>query len=68
MQRTFMRMVRENKGLTIRVVAKKLGIDESYLGQIERGLYDPSLKVSTKLEKFYGIPITTLLKRDNEED
>jgi transcriptional regulator with XRE-family HTH domain len=67
MQRSYLRKTRVYRGLTAKKVANVVGVDEDHITRIERGIRNPSLDLALKLEKFYGIPIATLLKRDNEE-
>lgn len=67
MQRSFLKQCRLKKGLRLEDASRLIGISLPFLSHIETGRHDPSLEMAIKLEKFYGIPITTLLKRDSEE-
>ncbi len=66
MQRSYLRKIRLERGLSATQVAKAIGIEEEHITRIERGVRNPSLDVALKLEEFYGIPISTLLKKDKE--
>lgn len=42
---------REEKGITQEQMAKRLRISEDYLGRIERGKREPSLKLAVRIAK-----------------
>lgn len=48
------RELRENAGLTLKVVAGQLNIDTSLLGKIERNERNPSKNVIKKLAEIFG--------------
>jgi XRE family transcriptional regulator of biofilm formation len=53
---------REKKGLTQVALAKKAGITQAYLAQIESGeRKNPSLDILQRLAKALRVPITKLL-------
>lgn len=54
--------LREKKGWTQEELAEKAELHISYIGQIERGLRYPSLKVLFKISDALGIKITDLFK------
>jgi transcriptional regulator with XRE-family HTH domain len=68
MKRKLLRKIRHTKNITLQRAAEELGIGYRYLSEIELGKKDPSLKLACKMEKFFRIPVCTLLKRDGEDD
>lgn len=54
--------LREQKGLTQESLAEKADIHTSYIGQIERGLRYPSLKILFKIADALNVKITELFK------
>ena len=53
--------IRLNKGLSQGKLAKKLGVDPSYISQIERGLGNMSLKKIERLAKALEVTIEQLI-------
>ncbi len=58
------RIVRQRMGLTLAELSKKIGIQESPLGRIERGLNAPSAKVLQNLSIVLGITIDVLFEEN----
>jgi transcriptional regulator with XRE-family HTH domain len=56
------RKVRIAKEMSQGKLAKKLGVDRSYISKIERGLQNISLKGIEKLAKVIGVSIGELMK------
>ncbi|MCX6704844.1 MAG: helix-turn-helix transcriptional regulator [Candidatus Woesebacteria bacterium] len=56
------RKVRIAKGMSQGKLAKKLGVDSSYISKIERGLQNISLKGLEKLAKVIGVSVGELMK------
>jgi transcriptional regulator with XRE-family HTH domain len=57
------RTLREERGMTQVVLARKAGITQPYLTQIELGARkNPSLDVLKRLAKALGVPVTELLE------
>jgi len=56
-----LKQIRLGKGLSQGKLAKKLGVDPSYISQIERGVNNLSLKKIEKLAKVLGVPIGYLI-------
>ena len=54
--------IRIDKHLSQGGLAKKLGVDPSYISQIERGISNMSLKKIELLSKALGVPIEDLIK------
>ncbi|NJF24729.1 helix-turn-helix transcriptional regulator [Thermococcus sp. Bubb.Bath] len=49
-----LRELREERGLTQEELAKALGVTRQTIIAIERGKYDPSLKLAFKIARFFG--------------
>lgn len=60
----YLKQLREEQGLSIRTVAKSCGISSSYLAKIEAGDTFKTIGIATlvKFSKFYGIPVSAMLK------
>jgi transcriptional regulator with XRE-family HTH domain len=54
--------IRLSQGLSQGKLAKKLGVDPTYISQIERGVGNMSLKKIDRLAKTLGVPIEKLVK------
>ena len=52
-----LRELREAKGLTQEELAKALGVTRQTIIAIEKGKYDPSLKLAFKIARFFGVKI-----------
>jgi len=49
-----LRELREERGLTQEELAKALGVTRQTIISIERGKYDPSLRLAFKIARFFG--------------
>lgn len=60
----YLKGLREEQGLSMRRVAKQCSIAPSYLSKIEAGNTFKTIGVETlvKLSKFYGIPVSAILR------
>jgi len=60
----YLKQLREEQGLSIRSVAKSCNIAPSHLAKIEAGDTFKTIGIETliKLSKFYGIPVSAMLK------
>jgi len=58
---------RRQVGLSQEALALRAGINRSYVGQIERGIGNPSLQVMVKLATTLQIDVVDLLKRDKDD-
>ena len=52
-----LRELREAKGLTQEELAKALGVTRQTIIAIEKGKYDPSLRLAFKIAKFFKVKI-----------
>ncbi len=55
--RNRLRELREARGLTQEELAKILGVTRQTIIAIEKGKYDPSLRLAFKIARFFGIKI-----------
>ncbi|MBU4466582.1 helix-turn-helix transcriptional regulator [Patescibacteria group bacterium] len=60
----YLRELRKEQGLSIRSVAKSCSIAPSHLAKIEAGDTLKTISIATlvKFSKFYGIPVSSILK------
>lgn len=63
---SYLRSRREEKGLTIKEVAERLGFSSSYISQLEKGARVPSPKQLSVLAQAYGVTEDDLKKRWTE--
>lgn len=59
-----LRDARKSKRLTQTEVAKSVGVSRAYYADVERGRYNPSLKLMSRLAKLLGINLNFLKKND----
>lgn len=52
-----LRELREERGLTQEELAKALGVTRQTIIAIEKGRYDPSLRLAFKIAKFFNVNI-----------
>jgi transcriptional regulator with XRE-family HTH domain len=60
-----LKKLREELGLSLREAAKRIDVDHSYIGKIEKGKI-PSLKILKKLCRLYGITVSSLFGEEAE--
>lgn len=68
MTRPYLRKMREERQLTLLQVATAIDISPSYLARIENGRHNPSWRVALRLERFFNINASELLKRDGDDN
>ena len=61
-----LRAMREERGLSIRALARASGISDNALSVIERGKSSPSVSTLYKVTDALGVPITTLFRTEPE--
>jgi transcriptional regulator with XRE-family HTH domain len=54
--------LREAKGLSQAVLARRAKITREYVNKLEAGRYDPTVGVVQRLAKALGVPVTALLE------
>lgn len=52
-----LRELRKEHGITQEELAKALGVTRQTIIAIEKGKYDPSLKLALKIVKFFGVKV-----------
>jgi transcriptional regulator with XRE-family HTH domain len=58
-----LKQLREQRGMSQRDLAAKVGVKQPYIVQLEKGARkDPSLDVLKRLAKALGVPVTELLE------
>ncbi len=62
-----LRVLRAERGLTLREAEELTGVDKDTLSKIERGLRRPYDVTLSKLAKGYGVPVEELLEESKEE-
>ncbi len=58
--------LRIRKGLTLRALAKEVGLSPAYLNQIENGVKIPSFKTLKKLASYYNLEVKELVVSERE--
>jgi transcriptional regulator with XRE-family HTH domain len=53
--------LRNERGWTQPVLAKKAGVSAGYLARLETSRHDPKLSTLVKIAKALGVPVTELL-------
>ena len=56
------RYLRQNKGLSIEALALEAEINRNYLGDLERGMRNPTVVVLNKIAKALDINLSTLFE------
>ena len=62
------RSLRKRQGLTIEALASKAELDPTYLGGIERGVHNPTLRVVVRVSLVLGVEMASLLCPELAED
>ncbi len=57
--------MRKERGITQEELAKALGVSRQTITAIERGKYDPSLRLAFKLAKFFGVKIEDIFEPED---
>ena len=56
------RYLRQNKGLSIEALALEAEINRNYLGDLERGMRNPTVMVLNKIAKALDVDLSTLFE------
>ena len=56
------RYLRQNKGLSIETLALEAEINRNYLGDLERGMRNPTVVVLNKIAKALDVDLSTLFE------
>jgi transcriptional regulator with XRE-family HTH domain len=57
------RHLRKSKGWSQMYLASEAGLDKSYIGSIERGEVNPSVKLITRIAEALGVDILELFRQ-----
>jgi transcriptional regulator with XRE-family HTH domain len=57
-----LRRIRRQKGFTQEELAHRVGMDVSYLSELENGKKEPCLRKMTEIAQALGTPVTRLLR------
>jgi transcriptional regulator with XRE-family HTH domain len=60
------RNLREGKGISQEVLAEKSGLHRTYIGGVERGLRNPSLKSLQRIARGLGVGVVDLFQTAKE--
>ena len=60
------RYLRQNKGLSIEALALEAEINRNYLGDLERGMRNPTVMVLNKIAKALDVDLSTLFEGIND--
>ena len=60
------RYLRQNKGLSIEALALEAEINRNYLGDLERGMRNPTVVVLNKIAKALEVDLSTLFEGIND--
>ena len=63
-----LRELREEMGLTQEELAKTLGVTRQTIIAIEKGRYDPSLRLAFKMARFFNVEIEDIFIYEGEND
>ena len=63
-----LRELREERGLTQEELAKTLGVTRQTIIAIEKGRYDPSLRLAFKMARFFNVKIEDIFIYEGEND
>ena len=63
-----LRELREARGLTQEELARALGVTRQTIIAIEKGKYDPSLRLAFKIARFFGVKIEDIFIYEGDEN
>lgn len=61
-----LRMLRERRGISRRVLSELCGLSKNMISRYERGERSPSLSDAVKLAKFFGVSLDQLAGADEK--
>jgi DNA-binding XRE family transcriptional regulator len=56
-RREWLKDLRKEKGLTVRDLAKEIGVSWTHYSDIENGRKNPSLKLAVNMSKYFGFNV-----------
>ena len=68
--REWLKKAREDSGLTMKTIADKLGVSESYYCAIENGTRQKKMDIvlASGLSAALGVPLAVIVKNEGNED
>lgn len=63
-----LRELREERGLTQEELAKALGVTRQTIIAIEKGKYDPSLRLAFKIARLFNVKIEDIFIYENSKE
>lgn len=63
---TRIRELREKNGLTQEILADKVGVTRQTILFLEKGKYNPSLRLAYKIARFFGVMIEDVFSFEDE--
>ena len=63
-----LREMREDRGLSQRELAERVGVTRQTINSVERGRYDPSLELAFELAEFFGYHAEDIFLYGADED
>lgn len=61
------RMLRERRGLTQDELAARLGVSRQTVISLERGRYDPSIRLAFRIAREFGMAIESIFSDEGED-
>ena len=61
------RKIRKSEGLTMAALSEKVGVSESYISQLERGLTDPSVSLLRRLASALQVSVSAFFDEEGGE-
>jgi len=65
---TRIKELRERHGLTQEVLAEKVGVTRQTILFLEKGKYNPSLRLAYKIARVFGVTIEDVFSLEDETD
>ena len=67
MLKTKLREYRAKHGMNQQILPKLVGVRRETIGHLERGSYNPSLKLAWGISKVFNVPIEEIFEYEEEE-
>jgi putative transcriptional regulator len=61
-KRNWLKILRNEKGITVKGIAEELGISHQHYYDIETGRRNPSIELSLKMAKYFNEPLESFLE------
>ena len=62
------RLIRKQRAMSQLVLATKIGSAQRYIGEIERGLKSPTIRILTRIANALNVPLEELVKQRKEDE